>query len=487
MYSVFAGLAVLLIAMAIVLSGYASSNGSFGAPNFTALINGYKTILLHPSMIDFDGLKQAGQLGSAFFNSGILVIVVLIVYLITGTDIQGVQIAAAMMVLGFSFYGKNPINIWFPIIGVFLHTKLCKKQIKTATALAFFTTALSPIFSQIAFGMTDNYMLKQTGLIPATISAYALAGVMGILGGVLVSEIVGHLPSIHQGYTLFNAGYAAGIVGIIINSILKAMGLGHDQYRTALYLDSMEKVGVGALPTLFDKAPHAADLLANPTFNPSYMSAADNGNFILGGMLLILFLYLIAAGFALDGGSTIGELVWHKSKGGNFVEKFGFGAALVNMGIVGIFATAFVFLTTKGQFGGPVYACIWTAAGFAANGVTVRMYLPTMAGVFIGAFLFAGISAAITGGDFLSEGLKFASGRGMLLAAIFSCGMAPIVGEYGVFAGLFVGIVHSLLVVNVGAWHGFMSLYNNGLSLSLIATFLYPVYSRFGKKGESKT
>jgi hypothetical protein len=66
----------------------------------------------------------------------------------------------------------------------------------------------------------------------------------------------------------------------------------------------------------------------------------------------------------------------------------------------------------------------------------------------------------------------------MLLAAIFSCGMAPIAGEHGVFAGMFVGAVHSLLVPNIGVLHGWMSLYNNGMSLSLVATFLHPIYSR---------
>jgi len=75
----------------------------------------------------------------------------------------------------------------------------------------------------------------------------------------------------------------------------------------------------------------------------------------------------------------------------------------------------------------------------------------------------------------------------MLLAAIFSCGMAPIVGEHGVLAGVIVGMIHSVLVTSTGMFHGWMSLYNNGLSLSLIATFLYPVYSRLGIKKETGT
>lgn len=481
-FAVFGGLVIILFTMGILLSGYASANGSFGAPNLKALMDGYKVMITHPSLLDFDALKQAGQLGSGFFNSAILLTIVLLIYKITDTDIQGVQIAAAMMVLGFSFYGKNILNIWFPIIGVFLHTKICKKPFKANTALAFFSTALSPVFSQLAFGMTDKYMLEQVGLVPATAAAYILGGLMGILGGFLVSILSGYLPSIHQGFVLFNAGYAAGIAGFLINSLLKAIGFGHESYRAALYPTTMEAAQSGALPNLFDNAPHAAQALADPTFNPSYMSAADNGNPVLGTMLLICFLYLIVAGFMLGGRKEIKQMLWIREKGGNHIEKFGLGSTLINMGFIGLIATAFVFLTVKGQLAGPVFGCIWTAVGFAANGVTTRMYLPTMVGVFVGAFLFAGIGAAMTGGDFFTAGLTFASSRSMLLAVIFSCGLAPIAGIYGVFAGMFVGGIHSILVVNIGILHGFMSLYNNGFSLSLIATFLYPIYSKIGGK-----
>lgn len=480
-YVVFAGLAALLLVIGILLSGFASSNGSFSTPDFSALIEGYKIILTHPSMIDFDGLKQSGQLGTAFFNSGVLLFIVLAIYRLTKTDLQGVQIAAAMMVVGFSFYGKNPLNIWFPILGVLVHTKVKGKALNTGTALAFFSTALSPIFSQIAFGMTDRYMLEQQGLVPATITAYVVGAALGFLAGYIISVIADHFPGLHRGYVLFNAGFAAGISAMIINSLLKAVGFGSENYRAALYATSMQDVWDGALPDLFANAPHATELLNDPTFNPTYMSAADNANWILGLMLVVCFGYLIIAGITLGGGANYKNLFWHRSKGGNYVDQFGFPSALINMGVVGLFATTFVFATLQGVLAGPVFGCIWTACGFAANGVTVRMYLPTMMGVFIGAFVLAGLNAAVHGEDFFTAGLSHASSRGMLLAAIFSCGLAPVVGEFGFLAGLFAGVVHSILVVNTGWLHGYMSLYNNGLSLSLIATFLHPIYSYLQK------
>lgn len=480
-YIVFAGLAVLMLIIGVLLSGFASSNGSFTGPDFEALIEGYKIIITHPSMIDFDGLKQAGQLGTAFFNSGILLFIVLLIYRLTKTDMQGVQIAAAMMVVGFSFYGKNPLNIWFPILGVLAHTKIRGKELNTATALAVFSTALSPVFSQLAFGMTDRYMLDQQGLAPATIAAYALGALMGFLAGYMVSVVADHFPGLHRGYVLFNAGFAAGIVGMILNSLMKAVGFGSENYRAAIYATSMQDVWDGALSGLHDNAPHASELLNDPAFNPAYMTASDNANWILGLMLAVCFGYLIISGFLLGGGKSYRGMFWHSCKGGNFVEKFGFSASLINMGIVGLFATAFVFFTIEGVLAGPVFGCIWTACGFAGNGVTVRMYLPTMIGVFLGAFLLAGLNGMFHGESFFEYGLAHASSRGMLLAAIFSCGLAPIVGEFGFLAGLFAGFVHSLLVVNTGWLHGYTSLYNNGLSLSLIATFLHPIYAYLQK------
>lgn len=441
-YLVFVGLALVLMVMGFVLS-----------PSLSELFEGYSKLITHPSTLDFDGLQQAGQFGTAFFNAGMLLTVVLLLYRVTGTDIQGVQIAAAMMVLGFSFYGKNIVNIWFPVIGVFLHTAWNKKPLSGATALAWFSTGLSPVFSVLAFGTE--------ALVPGSPIAMITGALFGILAGMLVSVLAGFLPTKHNGYVLYNAGFAAGLAGMLINAIQKALAIGHDKFPYVEVADAAAK-GVRA----------------------DYVSGSNG---LLGLLLAILFAYLIIVGFILGGGKQIRKLLWHTCKGGNFVEEFGFGAAIINMGIVGLIATAFVFLTVKGQLAGPIFGCIWTAAGFAAAGVTVRLHLPTMAGVYAAAFLTGGVAGIMGGSAFFASALAKAGSRSMLLAAIFSCGLAPIVGELSVAAGLFVGAVHSVLVPNLSALHGWMSLYNNGLSLGLIATFLFPLYSKLRKPPKAET
>jgi len=165
-YGVFYGLAFILMAM-----------GLYFSPSNAHLFEGYLGFIKHPCLIDFDGLQQAGHFGTAFFNAGVQLIVVLLVYKWTNTEISCVQIAAAMMIVGFSFYGKDLANVWWPVIGVFAHTIMLKQPLKTCTALAWFSTALSPVFSSVAF--------NKDVLVPGSPVAILSGAVMGILCGVI--------------------------------------------------------------------------------------------------------------------------------------------------------------------------------------------------------------------------------------------------------------------------------------------------------------
>jgi Predicted membrane-associated HD superfamily hydrolase len=427
---IFLGLAVILMGMGLVLS-----------PSLSALWEGYQIFLTHPGTLDFDGLKQAGHFGTAFFNAGLLLVAALGIYYVTGSDIQGVHIAAAMMIVGFSFYGKNIINICFPIIGVFLRTWRRGYALSSVSAMACFSTAMAPVFSVLAFGTEP--------LRPGSPLAILVGILAAILAGIIFAGMLSYLPTLHHSYELFNAGFAAGLSCVVINCILVAFGLGHEKY---------------------------------PYTPADYVSGS---NVQLGLLLLVLFAYLMAVGLFFGGGKQYKKMLLHRSKGGNYVEEFGFAACLINMGEIGLLCWVYVFVV-GGQFCGPVYACIWTAVGFAMNGVSVRMFLPMMSGVYITAFMTGGVAALFAGEAFFAAAVAKAASRGMLLCAIFSCGLAPIAGRRGAAAGMFAAAAHCCLVGNIGVLHGWMSLYNNGLSLSLVAVFLYPAYVRIGEKYHNK-
>jgi len=427
-YHVFIGYAAILLAF-----------GVFFSPSVKALVDGYVYILAHPGLIDFDGLAHPGHYGTAFFNAGLTVLCALLVIKLTNTKIQGAHIAAVLQISGFAFFGKDIVNIWFPIIGVYGYTAWQRKPLSDITATALFSTALAPVFSVTAFGTNQL----------AGLSAILSGAFLGILAGVIIAVLAGYLTSLHKGYTLFNTGFAAGLAGIMINALRSSVNMTHERF--------------------YDPVKH-------------YVSGA---NIPLGAILALLFLYLIIAGCALGGLKEYKNMFWFKSKGGNYVEKFGCAPCLINAGVLGFLATGYVFMADtlmKADINGCLYACILTAAGFAANGVTAGTYLPLMTGVFLTASVTGGIGGVIIGQSFLHSALTKVGTRGMLLTAIYSCGMAPIPGEHGYKAGILAGMTHAILVPMTGAFHGFMSLYNNGLSLSLVATFLHPIYSKMGVK-----
>lgn len=57
--------------------------------------------------------------------------------------------------------------------------------------------------------------------------------------------------------------------------------------------------------------------------------------------------------------------------------------------------------------------------------------------------------------------------------------LAPIAGEFGVFAGLVAGFLHSSVALNVGIVYSGMNLYNNGFAGGLVAAFMVPVILSF--------
>ena len=423
---VFSGLAVLLLII-----------GFLAAPSVNIIVSGLKTILTHPSLIDFDGFYFAKNFGSSFVNAGIDLSIVLLITWIFKAKINGSVISSYMMIVGFSFYGKNFINMWFPMIGVALHLILSKQKLSEKVSLVFFSTALSPIFSVVAFG-TEN-------LESGSMSAITIGIICSIAAGFLTSIFAQHLPKFHRGILLYNTGFAAGLAATFINILLVAVGLGHDKYP----------------------------------YGDAYIT---DKNTFLSVILIIIFSYFIIAGIASGGLEKFKTLFWYRGEKQDHPEKFGFGASLINMGVIGIIMTIYVVFIAKGAINGTTYACILTACGFAAAGSTFRTHLPAMLGVFLGAFITGGLMGLSVGEPFFTSAMAKIATRGIIMSVLFTCGIAPLTYHHGALASFCVGVVHSMLSSHICPLHGWMSLYNNGFSLGLLISFMYPIYSRFPKR-----
>lgn len=418
-----------ILALILVVVGFAFT------PSLGTIGKGLVQLIRHHSLSDSDYL-QIGGFGPSFVNSGLLVFCVLIVYKMTNTEIEGNQIAAMFMVLGYSFYSKTLFNVWPHVIGTFLNAIVNKKPLNSVSALAWYSTAIAPITSVLSFATPV--------LNPGSPKAITVGISFGLLAGYLVGELADHVATLHKGAILFNGGYTAGIVGFLIFSIMKAIGLGHGPYTDGIYTSGQ--------------------------------------NVLISKVLFGLFLYLIIAGLLNKGLENYKELFTKTYKSGNFVKQFGLGASLVNMGVLGIVATIYVWLTPHGQLNGPVISGIWTVAGFAASGMTVLSILPVMLGVYVNSFITGGIAGLAERQSFAIAGAAKTSSRSMLVATMFGCGLSPLTAMYGPLVTFIAASLHVLIVPNTGVLHGWMSTYNNGFAIGLSTTFFMTILQKFSNK-----
>lgn len=424
---VFIGLGLLSIILGFILT-----------PNMANIAEGFRLQQSATGMLDLNTFMIVGEgnIGVPFINAGLLLIIVMLTYLFTGTTINGGTIAAAFMVFGFGFCGKTLWNVWPLFFGVILHALVNKKKISTVTGLAWFSAALSPLVSIISMYTRFDGTSTMGEAAQMTGGALGLAIVLGLIAGYLVAVFAGFLPEKHNGLTLYNAGMAAGLTGFFIFSLMKTLGIAH----------------------------------AGPSHE--YPNLA-NGALI--ACVAVLLIYLLVAGLLITAKErgAIDNIVT-RLYSGSAVEQFGFGASLVNMAVAGFVVVIYWWLTKTANAHGPLFACLFTVVGFASNGISARTMIPIMAGVYCTSIIVGGTQGALQGKSFLESAFNYVGTKNMLIAAVFGCGMAPVVYKHGALVGFLAGVMHSILVPNTGVLHGWMNLYNNGFCIGLVVTFFVP-------------
>jgi hypothetical protein len=176
------------------------------------ILRGYANILVSPSILITDYML-IGNLGSAFLNAGLMMLISLVLVSVSKTPDSGGVIAAVFTVGGFSFFGKNILNIWPILLGVYLYAKSQREPFSKFTVTALFATAFSPMVSQIVYG----FGLPWFESIPLSVS-------MGASAGFIFVPLAKHFMSFHQGFNLYNGGFTAGIVGMIYMALLRSFG-----------------------------------------------------------------------------------------------------------------------------------------------------------------------------------------------------------------------------------------------------------------------
>jgi len=384
------------------------------------LMYGMGKILVSPSILLHDYLTIGG-LGATFVNAGICGIICCLMIIHQKIEINGPFIAAVFTVIGFSFFGKNFLNIWPIFIGVKLYALTQKVPFRNYALVALFGTTLAPLGSAIAFG---SWL--------AGWPAFGVAVLFGTAAGFVLPPLASHMLRFHDGYNIYNIGFTGGIIGSFLTALLRS----------------------------FDFTITASTQLS--------------GQFtaVITVLLVSFFAFLMVLGFAADyrGERMLSEgLKKIFASSGRLVSDFtsigGYPSTFFNMGMMGIISVVFV-LALGGELNGPVVGGILTVVGFAAFGKHPKNTLPILAGVVI------------------ASSLKIWSGNstGVIIAGLFSTTLAPTAGQYGMFVGVLAGFFHLSIVMNVGVLHGGVNLYNNGFAGGFVASFLVPVIDALKKR-----
>lgn len=161
---------------------------------------GYAQLLRSSGRLVSDFVRQFG-LGASLVNMGVMGILASVYAMAIGASWNGPIIGAILTIVGFSAFGKHPLNALPPMIGVTIMASLS-------------TYGLSHPGSQLA-------ALFATTLAPVS---GTFGPVAGLAAGMLHLGLVQVVGFLHGGMNLYNNGFAGGMAAGLIVPILEWMG-----------------------------------------------------------------------------------------------------------------------------------------------------------------------------------------------------------------------------------------------------------------------
>lgn len=299
------------------------------------VITGFITILTSQTVLITDFLVLGG-IGATFLNAFLVFLFNYSLIKLLKVEITGIVLASFFTVFGFSFFGKNILNILPIYVGGILYSKYEGINFKDVIVTISFTSALAPFISEVAFSVDKFNDLSY-------VNAIVLGGIIGFI----VTPLAKKMAGFHEGFNLYNLGFTGGILGAVLASIMK------------LYKFNIK---------------------------PQRIISAEY-DFALKMICIGTFLLLIAIGFYINDKSFKGYKSLLKDTGlkSDFVVKYGYGLTFINMGIMGFVAMAYPILIGE-TLNGPLLAGILTIVGFSAYGKHIFNTVPILIGVYLAHF-----------------------------------------------------------------------------------------------------
>jgi len=404
-------------------------------------------IMITPCPLVTDYLAIGG-LGSAFLNAGACGMACFLFMILLKGDSHANTLAGFFLVVAHCFYGLNFLNMWPCFLAPFLYLKRKKLDFKANLHVCMFATSFAPFISEFLFRYTLNgdYMFGQVKL---TWSGILLTVLFSLLLGFVIPAILPGARSWHKGYNLYNGGLAFGIFGFFVyNFMYKTMGI------------------APPVRILANNATYARFGHSYPYFTTAFFSTA--------------FLLCILIGHHLNGKSFRGfsHLIKDTGYSSNFAEKYGMPLCLINIGFYGFLFLLYIHLiihfTDGAGFTGPTIGVILAALTFTSMGQHPDNVWPILAGYQL-LYLVTLLICHINGREIAWT----VSTQGYINGVAFATGLCPIVGRYGIRAGVAAGFLCASMCTATSALHGGFVLYNGGFTAGITALILLPILEHY--------
>lgn len=411
-------------------------------------------ILTLPSPLVTDYFNL-GNLSSAFLNAGLCGMACTLIMIINKTDCPPSFLAGFFLVIAHCFYGLNFLNMWPPMLGIYLFCKVMKIHFNQNLDMAMFSTAFGPFISELLFRyhVNDHFIVWKTQ-VSFLGTFYAI--IFCIFLGFAIPAMLPGALRLHKGFNLFNGGLAFGLLGLFIFSYM---------YKT---------FGIDA-PESFK------------TLNVVYGIHGHSYEFFVIPFFLVVFISLLVAGWYMNGKSFkgYGELMTSTGHRVNFFESYGPALVYINIGVYGLmmltYFTLVTSLTDGAGFTGATTGIILASITFSSQGQHPRNVWPVLLGYVV---LFGMV--ALTKNIYGLELPWTLSTQTYMNGAAFATGLCPIVGCYGRRYGVLAGMMCATMCASTNAIHGGFMLYNGGFTTGITALILIPCLEYYYRK-ELKT
>ena len=395
-----------------------------------------------------------GNIASAFLNAGLCGMAFTFLMIRLKAECRPSYLAGYFLVVAHCFYGLNFLNMWPPVLGILLFTKVFKIGFRHNLDIAMFSTAFGPFISEMLFRYhVWNYYIAYE--VQVSILGFIYVIIFSSFLGLAIPAMLPGALKLHKGFNLYNGGLAFGLLGLFIYAFMyKTMGI---------------------------EPPHAS-----PTPNVVYAAHTNSYPIFCICFFVIVFILFILWGWYLNGKSFNGYLELLKSTGhrADFFAEYGAPKVIMNIGIYGFVVLSYFILVitfTEGAgFTGPTVGVILAAITFSSQGQHPANVWPVFVGYVI-LSLFVTLMCSFSGVDLpwtLSQ-------QGYLNGAAFATGLCPISGRYGKRYGIIAGILAAIICTSTSSMHGGLMLYNGGLTTGITALIMVPCLEYYWR--EKKT